>query len=119
MHLCCCPCFTILSTLHNLDGLAASTAPTTPLVRERRQAEVSSTEELPSSGFTELPVSSTSTEPKNEGDETLKKVFNYAEFTRTAGWQLVDQFSNHSEGEPRTLLHCQYRGKDCDSRVIE
>lgn len=47
----------------------------------------------------------------------LENVFNYADFTRTAGWQLVDKYSNHSSAEPPTLLGCTYRGRPCDSRV--
>jgi len=48
------------------------------------------------------------------GNET----FNFAKFTRRAGWQLVDKYSSHGPEEPKTLLHCKYRGKKCDSRVI-
>lgn len=50
-------------------------------------------------------------------EDTLKDVFNYADFTRSAGWQMVDKHSNHSGTEPRTLLKCTFRGKECDSRV--
>ncbi|XP_067941758.1 uncharacterized protein [Watersipora subatra] len=54
--------------------------------------------------------------PRNNTEDTLKKVFNYAAFTKTAGWQLVDDKSNHSSEEPKTLLSCTYRSQKCDSR---
>ena len=92
-------------------------------LRYKRQLEEAAANATASQTTTTESIDVTTTAPNdtsnssNSNEDTLKKVFNYADFTRAAGWQLVDDYSNHSSPEPRTLLKCMFRGKQCDSRV--